>query len=227
MHRRSFFAGAHCLKLALAVGLFVSGLGCARTGPPGNKDVQQRSTIRSESIASVAYGPLGDARIRGSIVIRECYDSMGEPQNYPIRSTLKTADWKAVLNNIVTQYPAVSWKSDSGIVRVSDKFAEPRLLAVKIKDVNVAKVYDGWQVLPALKWSPELRDFMTREGSEFLSSTSEIHQAPYGKARRVHFEDKTVAEALDELSRQFPGFWTYQECDHAGKKQVWLDFWQY
>jgi len=233
-------AWAQNTKIALAFVFLVSGLGCVRTESPGNKDAQQRPTIRSEPIASLAYRPFMAARIRGSIIVRECYNLMGEPQNYPTRRTLKTADWKATLNNIVTEYPAVSWKLDSGVVRVSDSFADPRLLAVKIKDLKV-KAYDSDNVLLAMRESPEVRDFMTREGAEFVlpisvlgpgtvkierDGTVTITGGPT-KWKKVHFENKTVSEVLDGLTRQFPGFWSYEDCNQSGTRQIRLTFWEY
>jgi hypothetical protein len=193
-------------------------------------------------VGSVVYTSLAPGRVDASLVVSQnCATRFigGRGSEFfgsNVRSTRSEA-----LAYIVRRYPALAWKEDGKMIRLTDSTARPDLLAVRIKELSVLHVREMYQLSLALENSGEVQEFMKKSNAEFMHPTSylssgTVNLRPDGTVEyssgttsgsNYHFKDTTVAEILDQVVVATSGMWSYEECEWKGRKEIGLSLDRY
>lgn len=119
--------------------------------------------------------------------------------------------------------PHISWRRDEeGLMRVRDDRATAGVLRVRLKRVQFKSVVLQDDAIGEIMAAPEVLAYLNDNHIEGGSVASHLEPASTRGLRKLSAElrDVTVAQALDQVVKFFPGMWTYVECSDGPIKRL-------
>lgn len=198
-------------------GLLTLLLGSCNSPPEtGTEGRNQLAVVNRTSISHSITEILLGFRASGSLVIRgECTGGSFIVDDVPRAPAGRFATVGDALGEWSRLVPRLNVHQDTdGMWRVSDATASAELLKVEVPDLR-AEVINGEEAIGAVLDSKPVISFLRENGIAEASTTG--GPAPYDESKVPHSTfhirgGATVAEALDQIVKKYPGIWVYSEC---------------
>jgi hypothetical protein len=187
---------------------------------------QERGGVQAKMALPRIMFLLGDARLSGSLGFwGQC--NLRGPDFPKLEAPNRSKD--SPVRHIQTMFiadPQMKVTKDSnGIIRMMENDVPRDLLDVQIGQIEFDSEFDPVRALHTILWTKEVKTFMKEHD---IGAPSDFEAVIYGAANpspespRLSgtLKNVTLSQALDYITKTFPGLWVYENCASKSGKRV-------
>jgi hypothetical protein len=197
---------------------------------------QERDYLSDIDTSQTILHFLWEGGVSGSLEYRsQCRSPKASPR-FPKARALPE-NWKGspldALQEVFAADPRIRVTEDSdGTLRMVDSEAPADLLSVTISHISFGEVYDQLTAQGLILSAPEVKTFMRAHDIEWIPTPANFVSPPRSPSPGMRhisrdLNNVTMRQALDHVSKTFPGFWVYENCSGELRNHVSIQFFLY
>lgn len=197
---------------------------------------QERDYLSDIATSQTILHLLWKEGLSGSLEYRsQCRSPQGLPRFPEVRALPENIEGSSVsaIQEMFAGDPRIRATEDSnGTVRMVENDVPEELLNVPISYISLDGVYDHLTAQGIILSAPEVKSFMKSHDIEWVPAPANFVSPPRSPSPGLshmsgHLNNVTVRQALDHVTKTFPGFWVYEHCSGDLNHHVSIQFFIY
>lgn len=188
-------------------------LGCTSPSPDLNLNHEQPREVTASDFTTRVVQFLHKNHRSGSMVYEGNCAEGGVTDSFRVAEPKTGAPAVQALRDAFAQEPRLTVKQDAtGRIRVTGGNAHTDLLDLRLPQVTFHDEINPRDATESLDTYAEVQSYMQSHHIKFVNAMNALAPMPKGVHLNATLKNVTISEALDRITKSFPGVWIYGEC---------------